>query len=61
MSAKRRPLLGETIAGAQDIVPCWVEPFLHSKRIAEIGKQSLINYNWGFAYANGIHAVLYNI
>jgi hypothetical protein len=31
-----------------------IKPFLRTKRIAGIGKQSLINYDWGYACADGI-------
>jgi hypothetical protein len=33
-----------------------IEPFHLTKRIAGIGKQNLMNYNWGYAYvyASGI-------
>jgi hypothetical protein len=36
------------------VIPCYVKPFLYTKHIAGIGKQCLINSNWGCAYTNGI-------
>jgi hypothetical protein len=35
-------------------IPCSEKPFLHTKRIAGIGEQRLVNYNWGCAYTNRI-------
>jgi hypothetical protein len=45
---------GGVLREAKDDVPCKVKPFLRTKRTAGIGKQSLVNYNWGCAYGNGI-------
>jgi hypothetical protein len=43
---------GGVLRKAQGDVRCSVKPFLFTKRTAGIGKQCLINYNWGCA--NGI-------
>jgi hypothetical protein len=36
----------------QDVVPCYVKPFLHRKCIAGIGKQCLVNCKSGRACSN---------
>jgi hypothetical protein len=38
----------------QEDDPCFLKPFLRTKRIAGIDKPCLINCNLGYAYTNGI-------
>jgi hypothetical protein len=46
-STNQKADYGRSLARLKDVVPSQVKPFLRTKRIAGIGKQSLINYITG--------------